>query len=231
MSTRRIRNRQNRAAVLVGFGVSVAVHGVLLGALSFQVPQSPSEAPAGETEPVAFLAPAIEVVQIDEVRVPIELEPIHVQARPALATPTPEELPQPAPGDVSVAKVGDAPPSDAVAGVDVHAMGDAFPSTTLLAETGPAARLAHSVRPRFGMLKDLPKSARQPVAMLDPLEGRDTGEGDGREEESWWDRLGRKLGFGGGEICRPRPELIVDEDKADKDKDKDKPDKTESSGS
>lgn len=231
MSTRRTRNRQSRAVVAASFTVSVAVHGILLGALTFQVPQSPSEAPAGETEPVAFLTPAIEIVQIDEVREPIELEPIIVQARPALATPTPEELPQPAPGDVSVAKAGEAPPSDAVTGVDVHAMGDAFPSTTMLAESGPTARLAKSVSPRFGILKELPKSARQPVAMLEPLEGNDLGEGDGREKESWWDRLGRKLGFGGGEICRPRPELIVDEDKPDKDKDEDKPDKTESPGS
>ena len=233
MSTRRIRNRQNRAAVVAGFTISVAVHGILLGALTFEVPESPSEAPAGEPEPVAFLAPAIELVQIDEVREPIELEPIIVQARPELATPTPEELPQPAPGDVSVAKTGETPPSHAVTGVDVHAQGDAFPSTTMLAEAGPTARLAESLRPRFGMLKELPKSARRPVAMLDPHEGHDHGEGDGREEESWWDRLGRKLGFGGGEICRPRPELIVDEEKPDKDKDEDekKPDKTESSGS
>ncbi len=233
MSTRRIRNRQNRAAVVACFTISVAVHGVLLGALTFQVPEPPSEAPAGVTDPVAFLAPAIEIVQIDEVREPIELEPIHVQARPALATPTPEELPQPASGDVSVAKAGDAPPSHAVTGVDVHAQGDAFPSTPMLAESGPTARLAESLRPRFGMLKELPKSARQPVAMLDPHEGHDHGEGNGREEESWWDRLGRKFGFGGGKICIPRPELIVDEEEPDKDKDEDeeKPDKAESSGS
>ena len=213
------------------FTISVAVHGVLLGALTFQVPEPPSEAPVGVMDPVAFLAPAIEIVQIDEVREPIELEPIHVQARPALATPTPEELPQPAPGDVSVAKAGDAPPSHAVTGVDVHAQGDAFPSTPTLAESGPSARLAESLRPRFGMLKELPKSVRQPVAMLAPLEGRDQGEGNGREEESWLDRLGRKFGIGGGKICLPRPELIVDEEKPDKDKDEEKPDKTESSGS
>ena len=221
--------------VVACFTISVAVHGVLLGALTFQVPEPPSEAPAGVMDPVAFLAPAIEIVQIDEVREPIELEPIHVQARPALATPTPEELPQPAPGDVSVAKAGDAPPSHAVTGVDVHAQGDAFPSTPTLAESGPSARLAESLRPRFGMLKELPKSVRQPVAMLAPLEGHDQGEGNGREEESWLDRLGRKFGIGGGKICLPRPELIVDEEKPDKDKDEEKdeekPDKTESSGS
>jgi hypothetical protein len=215
------------------FAISVAVHGVLLGTLTFQVSQAPSEAPDGAAEPVAFQDRLIELVQIEEVVKEVILEPIIAQARPALATPTPEELPQPAPGDVSVAKAGETPPSDAVTGVDVHAQGDAFPSTTMLAEAGPTARLAESLRPRFGMLKELPKSARRPVAMLDPHEGHDHGEGDGREEESWWDRLGRKLGFGGGEICRPRPELIVDEEKPDKDKDEDekKPDKTESSGS
>ena len=229
MSTRRIRNGQNRMILGVSFAASAAVHGVLLSALTFQVPQSPSEAPAGETDPVALLDPAIEVVQIKEVREPVVVEPIIVQARPALATPTPEELPQPAPGDVSVAKAGDAPPSDAVTGADVHARGDAFPSTTTLTEAGPTARLALSVRPRFGTLRDLPESTREPVAMLDPLAGRDLGEGDGREEESWLDRLGRKLGFGGGKVCRPRPELIVDEKEPAKDKDK--PDKTETSGS
>lgn len=217
-------------AVGVSLAVSAAVHGVLLGALNFQVPQPPSESPAGTTDPLAFLD-AIEVVQIEEVRKPIELEPIHVQARPALATPTPEELPQPAPGDVSVAKAGDTPPSDAVTGVDVHAVGDAFPSTTSPADAGPTARLALSLKPRFGMLRELPESARQPVAMLDPHAGHDHGEGDGREEENWWDRLGRKLGFGGGKICRPRPELIVDEEKPDKEEEKDKADKAESSGS
>ena len=68
MTNRQIRNGQNRMVVGASLGVSVAVHGVLFGALTFQVPQSPSEAPDGEFEPVVFLDPAIEVVQIEEVR-------------------------------------------------------------------------------------------------------------------------------------------------------------------
>ena len=218
MTNRQIRNGQNRMVVGASLGVSVAVHGVLFGALTFQVPQSPSEAPDGEFEPVVFLDPAIEVVQIEEVREPILLEPIHVKARPALATPTPEELPQPAPGEVSVAKAGEAPPSDAASGSDVYAQGDAFPSTTILSDAGPAAQLALSLKPRLGMLKELPETNREPIAQIDPHAGHDHGEGDGREEETWWQRLGRKLGIGGGLICRPRPELIVDEEKPDKDK-------------
>ena len=208
--------------MVAGFAISAVVHGVLLGTLTFQVSQPPSEAPDGTTKPVAYQDPAIELVEIRQVVEPIVLEPIIVQARPALATPTPEELPEPAPGDVSVAKAGDTPPSDAVMGVDVLARGDAFPSTTTLAETGPPAQLALSMMPRFGIQRELPKSLRQPVAQLDPHAGHDHGEGDGEEEESWWRRLGMKFGIGGGKICRPRPELIVDEDK---------PDKTESPGS
>lgn len=216
MNTRRNRNRQNRMAVGAGLVISVAVHGVLFGALTFQVAPPPSEAPAGVAEPVVFQESSIELVQIEEVREPIVLEPILVQARPALATPTLEELPQPAPGEVSVAKAGDAPPSDAVKGADVNAQGDAFPSAASLAEAGLPAQLAHSMTPRFGIMKELPESFRQPVAMLNPLAGHHHGEGDGQEELSWWRRLGIKFGIGGGLICRPRPELIVDEDKPDK---------------
>ena len=222
MSTRRIRNRQNRAVVGASFTISVAVHGVLLGALTFQVSQPPSEAPAGATDRVVFQDRSIELVQIEEVVKEVILEPIIAQARPVLATPTPEELPEPAPGDVSVAKAGEKPPSNAVTGADVDARGDAFPSTTTLAEAGPEARVALTMRPRFGIQKELPKSLRQPIAQLDPHAGHDHGEGDGEEEQSWWRRLGMKLGFGGGKICRPRPELIADEDK---------PDKTETPGS
>ena len=208
--------------MVASFAISVAVHGVLLGALTFQVAQSPSEAPDGAAAPVVFQDRSIELVQIEEVVKEVILEPIIAQARPALATPTPEELPEPAPGEVSLAKSGEKPPSDAVMGVDLNARGDAFPSTTTLAETGPAAQLALSMTPRFGIQKKLPKSLRQPIAQLDPHAGHDHGEGDGEEEQSWWKRLGMKFGIGGGKICRPRPELIVDEDK---------PDKTESPGS
>ncbi|MYH52141.1 MAG: hypothetical protein F4139_04215 [Gemmatimonadetes bacterium] len=203
----------------VCLAVSVAVHGVLFGALTFQVPQSASEAPDGTTELVVFQEPAIEVVEIRPVVEPIVLEPIHVQARPAVATSRPEELPQPAPGERSVAKAGEAPPSHAVTGADIPAEGDAFPSTPTLSETGSAARLAMSIRPRLGILEELPTSIRQPVEMLDPLEGSDLGEGDGNDEVSWWQRLGMKFGIGGGKICLPRPELIVDEEK-----DEEKPD-------
>ena len=200
----------------VCLGISVAVHGVLFGALTFQVSQPPSEAPAGATEAVVFQEYAIELVEIEEVTEPVVLEPILVQARPALATPTPEELPEPAPGEVSMAKAGEAPPSDAVTGADVNARGDAFPSATSLAETGLPAQLALSMTPRFGIMKELPESLRRPLAMLDPYAGHDHGEGDGDEELSWWRRLGMKFGIGGGLICRPRPELIVDEDKPDR---------------
>lgn len=216
MSTRRIRNRQNRMAVGAGLAVSVAVHGVLFGALTFQAPQPPSETPAGVAEPAVLQESSIELVEIKEVREPVVLEPILVQARPAKATPTPEELPEPAPGEVAVAKAGDAPPSDAVTGADVNARGDAFPSATSLAETGLPARPALSMKPRFGVMKELPESLRRPVALLDPHAGHDHGEGDGEEELSWWRRLGLKFGIGGGLVCRPRPELIVDEDKPDK---------------
>lgn len=217
MSTRRNRNRRNRLVVGVCLAISVAVHGVLFGALTFEVPQSSSQAPDGTIEPVVFLEPAIEVVEIRQVREPIVLEPIHVQARPAVATSRPEKLPQPAQGEVSVAKAGEAPPSDAVTGADVHAQGDAFPSTTILAETGTAAQFAMSIRSRMGILEKLPESIRQPVEMRDPHEGHDHGEGDGEEELSWWQRLGMKFGIGdGGKICRPRPELIVDEEKPEK---------------
>ena len=60
----------------VCLAVSVAVHGVLFGALTFQVPQSASEAPDGTTELVVFQEPAIEVVEIRPVVEPIVLEPI-----------------------------------------------------------------------------------------------------------------------------------------------------------
>lgn len=196
----------------VCLGVSVAVHGILFGALTFQVPQLPSESPAGAAERVVVQQPTIELVEIEEVKEPIVLEPILVQARPALATPTPEELPEPAPGEVSLAKAGDSPPSDAVTGADVNAQGDAFPSATSLAETGLPAQLALSMTPRFGIMKELPESLREPLEMLDPYAGVGDGEGDGEEELTWWRRLGMKFGLGGGLICRPRPELIVDED-------------------
>lgn len=228
MSTRQIRNRQNRMVVGVCLAVSVAVHGVLFGALTFQVEQSPSESPAGTAEQAVLQDPAIEVVEIREVREPVILEPIIVRARPAVATPTPEELPDPAPGEVSMARPGDAQPSDAVTGADVHARGDAFPSTTTPAETGLPARLALSMAPRFGAMKNLPESLREPVAQLDPLAGQGDGEGDGEEEQSWWRRLGMKFGLGGGLICRPRPELIVDEDEEkDEEEDDEKPNKGE----
>lgn len=227
MSSRRIRIRQNRVIVGASLAVSAVVHGVLLGTLTFQVPQSPSEAPDGMPEPVVVLDASIEVVQIEEVRREVIVEPILAQARPALATPTPEQLPQPAPGERSVAKAGEAPPSDAVMGSDVLELGDAFPSTTILAETGSAAQLAVAMTPRFGAMRELPELNRRPIAQLEPLAGLDQGVGNGREEETFWQRLGRKFGFGGSEICRPRPELIVEEDKPDEDK----PDKDDSKGS
>lgn len=213
MSTRQSRYRQGRVVLGVSLAISLAVHGVLFGALDFQVRQQPSESPAGTPEPVALEYSAIEVVEIREVPEEIVLEQIIAEARVAVATPTPEKLPEPAAGEMSMAKAGDAPASHAVTGADVDERGDAFPSTTMLADAGSAARFAASLRPRLGILKEMPRSTREPVEMLEPNFGDGTGEGDGEEEKSWWRRLGMKFGIGGGEICRPRPELIVDEDK------------------
>lgn len=212
MSTRQSRDRQGRVVLGVSLAISLAVHGVLFGALDFQVRWHPSESPAGIPEPVVPEYTAIELVEIREVPEQVALDPVIVEARVALATPTPEELPEPVAGERSMARAGEAPPSDAVTGTDVDAGGDAFPSTETLADAGSAARFAESLRPRFGILKQLPRSAREPVEMLEPNFGDGLGAGDGEEETSWWRRLGMKFGIGGGEICRPRPELIVDED-------------------
>lgn len=207
MNRRRIRNRRHRAVLGAGLVISLALHGILLGALSFQ-PREMAVRPMDPVEPPALREPSIEVVRIEEVSEQVVPEPVIADAPVLVTAPASSEAPEPKSGDALLAASGEAAAAAAAPNGGAGAADDPLPVELALAEAGIPS-VALSMRPRFGMQLSMPESTRRPIAALDPLADADHAEGEGEEEESWWRRLGAKFGIGSGSrICVPRPEVM-----------------------
>ena len=105
MSVRIARDRQHRQIVGVGLVVSLAIHAVVFGAMKFHVPdQSGEVGKFGQPDVEApFETAFLELIEIEEVPEPVEVDPIIDNARAVVATPTPEQQPTPAAGELSQA--------------------------------------------------------------------------------------------------------------------------------
>ena len=206
MSVRTARDRQHRQIVGVGLAVSLAVHAVVLGAITFHAPDTSGEVGKfGQPEVEApFETAFLELIDIEEVPEPVEVEPIIDNARAVVATPTPEQQPTPAAGELSQA--APAATAEAASGAGAPA---ASSVATELVKLGREARIALSMKPQFVTQRSV-AGADQPIEALDPHAGHDHAEDDGDEEDSWWRRLGITMGSGGGRICRPpRPPVVI----------------------
>jgi len=190
------------------FMISLALHGIALGALSFQPLGQVAVRPVDSLEPQALQDPLIELVRIEEVPEEVVPDPVHTDAPVLLTAPTSSETPEPKSGDALVAASGEAAAAAAAPAGGADAADDLLPVELVFAEAGIPS-VALSMRPRFGIRHTMPESTRKPIAALDPLADADHSEGEGEEEESWWRRLGAKFGIGGGsKICVPRPEVM-----------------------
>ena len=209
MNTRQSREEQHRLVLGVGFVVSLALHGVLLGALTLPGPELAGEVPDRSAETPVFLMPSTELVQIQEPPEQVFLDPVITDAPRILTAPTSEEVTEPKSGDAILAASGETAASAAGAAGGAELADDPIPVALASAETGTPSALPLSMRPRFGIQQKMLESTRKPIEALDPLAYQDHAEGEGEEEESWWRRLGAKFGIGdGGKICVPRPEVI-----------------------
>ena len=208
MNRRRIRNRRHRAVLGASFMISLALHGILLGALSIQPLWEVAVRPIDSLEPLALREPSIELVRIEQVPEEVVPDPVHADAPVLLTTPASSETPEPKSGDAPVAASGEAAAAAAAPAGGANAADDPLPAELAFAEAGIPS-VALSMRPRFGIQHTMPESTRKPITALDPLADADHAEGEGEEEESWWRRLGAKFGIGGGsKICVPRPEVM-----------------------
>lgn len=211
MNTRQFRERRHRLVLGTSLVISLALHGVLFGALSFQRPEPTAELPVPPPEMRVFPAPSIELVRIEEP--PEKVIPDRVVAvAPSIPTAPAEEVSEPKSGDVLVAAAGEAARSAAGAMGGAEAADDPVPVAMASAETGIPSRLPPSMQLRYGIQREMLESTRKPVEALDPLAEHDRAEGEGEEEVSWWRRLGAKFGLGeGSRICVPRPEVLAED--------------------
>ena len=206
MSVRAARDRQHRQMVGMGLVVSLAIHAVVLGAMTFHRPDTSGEiGKFGQPEvETPFENDFLELVEIEEIPEPVEVEPIIDNARAVVATPTPEQQPTPAAGELSQA--APAVTAEAASGAGAPAASSVATELVLL---GRKARVALSMRPQFVTQRSV-AGADQPIEALDAHAGHDHAEDDGDEEDSWWRRLGITVGSGGGKICRPpRPPVVI----------------------
>lgn len=214
MNTRKTRARRQRLVLGTSLAISAVLHGVLFGGLSFQRSEPGAELPVLAAEMLVFPVPPIELVQIEEP--PEQVVPDRVVAdAPTIPTAPSEEASEPKPGDALVAAAGEATARAAGAMGGAEAADDPFPAALASAENDGLSRLPHSMKLRFGIQREMLESTRKPVEALDPLADDDRVEGEGREEDSWWRRLGAKFGLGdGSRICVPRPEVIAEDPEA-----------------
>ena len=191
MKDRQVRERQARRIFAAGIGVSVAVHGVILGVSTFTVPAStagPEETSRSATPEEAPFR-AIELVELSvleeptEVSAPAEDVAVVALSEPAPATPAP-------------AAATPRPATDAV--------------TMLAAFAAPSAP---SMRANFAVQRNLPSGASQAIPALageDPHAGHDHGSDEESDGTGWWGRFKVALGQGAGGHCKPRkPPVMV----------------------
>lgn len=210
MNTRRIRERRHRLVLGACLVVSLALHGLLFGALSLQRPEPAAGLPDRRAEPPVFDVRSIRLVRIEEPPEQVVLEPVVADAPIMPTAPASEEVPDPKAGDAPVAAAGETVASAAGATGGAEAAYDPLLAGMASAETGIPSRLPPSMKLRFGIQRKMLESTRKPINALDPLAAADRAEGEGEEEVSWWRRLGAKFGFGdGSKICVPRPEVIA----------------------
>ena len=204
MVTRRVRDHQHRRGLLVGIGVSVALHAVVFGALNFQTADGGADAP-GMSEEQVLLDVAMEIVEIREVtEITVEMP---TSTRPIVASPAPVDRPEPASAS----------------------MGAASASAVVIASITPADLLAATaltspnltMRPRFAAQREI-AGAMQQIGAPDPHAGHDHGEEED-EGDGFWQKLGNAwgkvpMGSGGGKVCKPptvtRPPAVIRESAA-----------------
>lgn len=187
MNSRRIRERGQRRVLIAGVGVSIALHGVVFAALSFQTSDSPGSAESEPgRQPAPFEVVALKVVEVREVP-EVATPDVAATDLPVLASPASEDLPDPAASSMAAA---------AAAGVATLTVAD------LMGSTLSSSSLA--MRPRAPTQRDIP-GAFTGIALADPHAGHDHGD---EEEEGFWSALGNAwgkvpMGSGGGKVCRP----------------------------
>ena len=208
MRTRRTRDRRNRLVLGVSLAISLALHAIVAGGLTFQPPGPATESNDLSAETPVLQVSSIELVQIEDIQEPVVLDPVITNAPLVLAAPTSEELSEPKSGEALLAASGEAAAAAAAPTGGSKMADDPLPAKLAFAEAG-ATSTAPSMRPRFGIQQKMPESTRKPIDALEPHADHDRVDGEGEEEESWWRRLGMKFGIGsGGKVCVPRPEVI-----------------------
>lgn len=197
MTSRRARNHRHRRGVAIGIGVSVALHAVVFGALSFETAETPAGADvASPGQTPALFDVAMEIVEIREV--PDVNPEVVASDRPVVNSPAPVDLPEATSASMAAASA----------------------SATEIASITPADLLAAtaltspnlSMRPRFAAAREI-GGARHEVGALDPHAGHDHGDEE-EEEEGFWQKLGNAwgkvpMGSGGGKVCKPPKPVVV----------------------
>ncbi len=198
MTSRRARNHQHRRGVIIGIGVSAALHGVVFGALRFQTSEVPAGAdPLGAAEESALFDVAMEIVEIREIP-EVELE-VAATDRPVVSSPAPVDRSEPTSPSMAAA-------SAAAAEIAATTPADLLAATALASPN-------RSMQPRFASAREI-GGARQQIGALDPHAGHDHGDEEEEGEEGFWQKLGLAwgkvpLGGGGAMVCKPPKPIVV----------------------
>ena len=197
MTSRRVRNHQHRRGVIIGIGVSAALHAVVFGALRFQTAEMTADADlVGPGDEHTLFDVAMEIVEIREVP---DVDPEVVASdRPVVNSPAPVDLPEPTSASMGAA-------SASAAEIASITPADLLAATAL---TSPNL----SIQPRFAAAREI-GGALQEVGALDPHAGHDHGDEE-EEGEGFWQKLGNAwgkvpMGSGGGKVCKPPKPIVV----------------------
>ena len=173
MNARQVRERQYRRVLATAFGVSAAVHGMVLGWSSFSIP-APAADVAEEREtreaPATFEKPALQLVSLDA---------------PSSPAPEPSIAPAQAPQRIAEDPTPAAP----------------SPESMLETQLALSMRFDFNSQREMENWALQPIQFTGDLDGGDQDDERDQGVHDHSGGRSWWEGLGLALGIGGGGHC------------------------------
>ena len=176
MNARQVRERQYRRLVATGLGISVAVHGAILGLSTFEVENAfgaEDDRPAEQAE-ATFETPALELVTLK---------------KPSVEATQPEPAPAQAPSRVAVEAVPSAASPRATVETQL-ALSMQHDFTTQRAVSDWALQPIRFAGNALGG---------------DDEDEEDNGRNSNSGGRSWWEGLGIAVGIGGGGHCPVEP--------------------------
>ena len=173
MTARQLRERQYRRVLATAFGLSAALHGIVLGWSTFSLeapPASPEEAREAQEAPATFEIPALELVNLE-------------------APSSPSQQPVVAPGQAPQ-RIAEAPEPAAPS-----------PEDMLQSQLALSMQFDFNSQRSMESWALQPIQFAGDLNGGDLNDEKDRGAHDHSGGRSWWEGLGLALGIGGGGHC------------------------------